>query len=47
MAPESLSKDYNIDFLKIKISFVALMRHIVFQNGDMILDLIIETSLTL
>ena len=30
-----------------KYHLLLLMRHIVFQNGDMILDLIIETSLTL
>ena len=40
VAPESLIKDENIAFLiKIKYHFLQLMKPIVFQNGDMILDL--------
>ena len=45
VAPESLTKKENIEFLtNITISFLLLMRHIVFQSGDMILDLNIEGS---
>ena len=43
VAPESLVKEDTIEFLKtVKLSFWQLMKHIVFQNGDMILDLNIE-----
>ena len=43
VAPESLTKQENIDFLKkITISFLQLMKHIVFLNGVTILDLNIE-----
>lgn len=36
VAPESLTKEENVQFLReINISFLPLMRLIVFQNGDM------------
>ena len=37
VAPETLTKEDNIEFFKIlNISFFAVMKHIVFQNGDTI-----------
>ena len=37
VAPESLTKQENINFLtNITISFLLLMRHTVFRNGDTI-----------
>ena len=37
VAPESLTKQENIDFFtSVNISFLLLMRHTVFQNGDTI-----------
>lgn len=36
VAPESLTKEENVDFLKhVKISFMLLTKHIVSLNGDM------------
>ena len=43
VAPESLIKKENIDFLKcVNISFLPLMKLIVYLNGDTILDQNIE-----
>jgi ATP-dependent DNA helicase RecQ len=37
VAPESLTKEENVNFLRqVKVLFMPLMRHIVFQNGAMI-----------
>ncbi len=39
VAPESLTKEENIEFLKnIKFHFMQLMKHIVYRNGDTISD---------
>lgn len=36
VAPESLTKEENVDFLKgVKISFMRWMKHTVFRNGGM------------
>jgi ATP-dependent DNA helicase RecQ len=49
VAPESLTKEENIEFLKqIKISFYAIDEHIVFRNGDTIfvpnIDVFVQLS---